>query len=172
MLQGEFRTFALKLAAYFILGHFLFLIPPINRGLVEPWTVLNARWAAAIANRIETGYVAEGQSVQAGAARLSVELGCNGIDAFTLCAAAILAFPAPWTRRLLGVGIALVGVFGLNLVPLSNLFLIARHFPEKLELFHVYIWQTLIGILALGLFLLWGRYLARRPAASGTSVSP
>ena len=166
MVQGEFRAFALKFGAYFILGHFFFLIPPVSRALVEPWTVLNARWAAALANQIEPGYVADGQSVRAGTARLSVELGCNGVDAFCLCASAILAFPASWSRRALGVGLALVGVFGLNLVRLFNLYLIARHFPERLELFHVYIWQTLIGILALGLFLLWGRYLARRPAAS------
>jgi exosortase H (IPTLxxWG-CTERM-specific) len=171
MLQGQFRAFALKFGAYFILGHFFFLIPPVTRTLVVPWTTLNARWAAALANQFETGYVAQGESVQTGTARVSVELGCNGVDAFCLCASAILAFPAPWPRRFLGVGIALVGVFGMNLVRLVNLFMVARHFPEKLELFHVYIWQTLIGVLALGLFLLWGRYLARRPAESQPSPS-
>ncbi|HEU5182223.1 MAG TPA: exosortase H [Candidatus Polarisedimenticolia bacterium] len=172
MVQGEFRAFALKFGAYFILGHFFFLIPPVSRALVEPWTAANARWAAAMANQIESGYAADGQSVQAGTARLSVELGCNGVDAFCLCASAILAFPASWSRRAIGIGLAMFGVFGLNLVRLSNLYLIARHFPARLELFHVYIWQTLIGVLSLGLFLLWGRYLARPATASRSPVSP
>ena len=166
MLQREFRSFVVKFGAWFILGHFFFVIPAINRAIVEPWTAWNARWAVSLANLIEKGYVADGQSVQAGDAHLSVELGCNGVDAFWLCASAMLAFPAPWRRRAMGVGLAMVGVFGLNLIRLSNLFLVARHFPQRLELFHVYIWQTLIGILALGLFVLWGRFLARRPAAS------
>ena len=171
MIDRTFLRFAVKLVIYFVLLHLLCLVPWIDRAFVEPWTALNARWAAGLMSLLEEGYVASGTMIRAGGQWVNVELGCNGVDAFALCAGAVLAFPARPMRKLLGVAVAAVGVFGLNVVRLANLAFVARHFPDHLELFHVYIWQTLIALLALGIFLLWGRFVAGGFGARGAAVS-
>jgi exosortase/archaeosortase family protein len=63
----------------------------------------------------------------------------------------------------MGLLMAVVGVFGLNMIRVANLLFVASHYPEQLELFHIYIWQTLIAALSFGLFLFWGRFLASKP---------
>ena len=55
---------------------------------------------------------------------------------------------------------SVLAVFGLNGIRLVNLILIARFYPEQLELFHLYIWQTLIIVIAFALFLFWSRFAA------------
>ena len=164
MIDRDFLRFAVRLAVYFALGHLFFLLPPVMTGFVKPWTELNARWAAGLAGAGGDVYVVNGTRVQTGIGSVDVRVGCNGVDALALCAAAILAFPASWGRRGIGIVLATVGVFGLNLIRLTNLLFVSRHYPDLLELFHIYIWQTLMAILALGIFLLWGRFLAWRSA--------
>ncbi len=152
--------FVIKFAVFLAILNLILLLPWVDAYLVYPWTVLNARWAVSLANLTEEGYVAQGTLVRAGWRQVSVEVGCNGVEAVALCVSAILAFPAPWKRRILGILMGIVGVFALNLIRLANLFIVERHFPQYSELFHVYIWQTLIAAMALGLFLIWGRFIA------------
>ncbi len=142
----------------------LLLLPWTHSYFVYPWTSLNASWAVRLARLAGGNYVATGTLVQAGYQLMDVKVGCNGVEALALCASAILAFPAPWGRKALGLVMAMVGVFGLNLIRLANLFFVALHFPAQYELFHIYIWQTLIAILSFGIFLIWGRFFASGPA--------
>ena len=53
-----------------------------------------------------------------------------------------------------------IAVFGLNIIRLVNLVLVAVRWPDWLDFFHIYVWQTLMVILAFGVFLLWGTWLA------------
>ncbi|HEV8335444.1 MAG TPA: exosortase H [Candidatus Polarisedimenticolia bacterium] len=158
------RRFVLLFASYLLVGNLLLLLPPVKNRFVGPWTMLNARWAVAMAGWGGEEFQAVGSFVDVGTGGLSVKPGCNGVHALILCIVAILAFPASWGRRLMGVGLSTAGVFGLNLIRLVNLFYVARYFPERLEFFHVYVWQTLIALLAFGIFLGWGRFLATSPS--------
>lgn len=62
-------------------------------------------------------------------ASLSVAHGCNGVHAVLIFAAAILAFPARWTRRLIGLAAGVVIIFGFNMIRLVNLLLVAVYIP-------------------------------------------
>jgi exosortase/archaeosortase family protein len=111
----------------------------------------------------------EGVSVGVAGARLVVLPGCNGMEAVLIVVASILAFPASWSRRLVGILLAAALIFGFNIVRLATLIAVARYLPARLELFHVYIWQPLIVLIAFCLFLAWASYSAlerpRTPAA-------
>ncbi|HEV8337230.1 MAG TPA: exosortase H [Candidatus Polarisedimenticolia bacterium] len=162
------RRFVFLFALYLLAGNLLLLLPPVKEWFVEPWTALNARWAVELSRWGGASLQAAGTVVKTESGSVSVKPGCNGVHALVLCASAILAFPAPWTRRLIGLVMAAVGVFGLNLVRLVNLFYVARYHPESLEFFHVYVWQTLIALLSFGIFLGWGRFLASSASETPT----
>jgi exosortase H (IPTLxxWG-CTERM-specific) len=163
----RFGRFVILFCVYLLAGNLLLLLPPVRTGFVDPWTAANASWAVGAARFLGLPCQASGIMISAGEGRLAIKPGCNGVHALMLCLSAILVYPASWRRRLLGVALAAVGVFGLNLVRLVNLFFVADRFPSRLEFFHVYVWQTLIALLAFGIFLAWGSFLAGAPG--GTS---
>ena len=151
--------FVLLFALYLIVFTFSLELPAADR-LIDPWTRANA--PAAVAGIRVMGFDAHaaGVMMSAGGASLSVAHGCDGINALLIFASAVLAFPAPWTRRLIGLAAGASIIFGFNIIRLINLLYVAARFPDRLELFHIYIWQTLIILLAFGTFLLWGALLA------------
>lgn len=166
----RFGRFVVLFCVYLLASNLLLLLPPVRTGFVDPWTSANASWAAGAARFLGLPCEASGIMVSAGQGQLAVKPGCNGVHALLLCLSAILAYPASWPRRLLGVAIAAVGVFGLNLVRLVNLFFVADRFPSRLEFFHVYVWQALIALLAFGIFLVWGSFLAGAPGGASRAV--
>lgn len=90
-----------------------------------------------------------------------IEAGCNGIEATILLIAAILAFPAPWINKVYGLLIGFVAIQGLNLVRIVSLFFIGLWNQTAFEWAHLYIWQALIMLDAIVVFLLWIRTLPR-----------
>ena len=91
---------------------------------------------------------------------------------------AIIAFPAPWKHRLVGIAIGFVAIQALNLVRIISLFYLGQWNQTAFDWFHLYLWQALIVLDALAVWLIWLRYLPRRqrpgapPSDSGASPQP
>ena len=79
----------------------------------------------------------------------------RGAEAVVFLVAAILAFPATWRQRAVGLAAAIGLIQILNLARVVTLFLINRYKPDLFELFHLAIWQTVIGGAAIALFYVW-----------------
>ena len=152
---------------YLVVGNLVLAVPWVDSGFVGPWTSFNATGAAALSRLIGIEAYASGTRISYELGSLNVLTGCNGVEALLILVAAFLAFPSPWTRRLLGVLAGTVAIFGANLIRLVNLVVVAKFFPAWLEIFHIYIWQTLIVMIAFALFLSWGMFFARvKPVTS------
>jgi len=93
-----------------------------------------------------------------------IEAGCNGIEATILLVAAVLAFPAPWKNKLYGLLIGFAAIQALNLVRIVSLFFLGLWNETAFEWAHLYIWQALIMLDAIVVFLLWIRTLPREVA--------
>lgn len=100
--------------------------PAGQRALVAPF----AAWHAAFAVDISAG------------SAVAVDLSCSGSDVIALSIAALLAYPASWRRRLLGVGVALVWLACLNLARIVTL-VNAAGSPLFAPL-HTYIWPAVM----------------------------
>ena len=99
-----------------------------------------------------------------------IERGCNGVEAVIILFAAIFAFPAPIKHKLIGFLIGFLMIQGLNLVRIVSLFYMGQWNQVAFEWFHLYLWQALIILDALVVWLIWLRTLpqarARRLAQS------
>jgi exosortase H (IPTLxxWG-CTERM-specific) len=100
---------------------------------------------------------------------VSIEAGCNGIEATIVLVAAILAFPAPWTHKLIGLVSGIVAVQGLNVVRVISLFYLGQWDRQWFEWAHLYVWQALIMLDVLIVWLIWVRTL---PRSGGGGASP
>ena len=73
--------------------------------------------------------------------------------------AAIFAFPAPFKNKLIGFAIGFVAIQALNLVRIISLFYMGQWSMTWFEWFHLYLWQALIILDALVVWLIWLRTL-------------
>mgnify|MGYP001820500844 CR=1 FL=1 len=93
-----------------------------------------------------------------------IERGCNGVEALIILFAAIFAFPAPIKNKLIGFAIGFVAIQGLNLVRIVSLFYLGQWNQVAFEWFHLYLWQALIILDALVVWLVWLRTLPQARA--------
>ncbi len=139
------------------------LTPWAQRWFVAPWTDTLAALSAGIVKVFDPGVVAEGKLLQSGSNgfAVSIEAGCNGVEATIVLVAAILAFPAPWKRKLVGLTIGIAAVQGLNIIRVISLFYLGQWSLEAFHFAHLYLWQALIMLDVLIVWLLWVRTLPR-----------
>ena len=97
---------------------------------------------------------------------VSIESGCNGVEATIVLIAAILAFPAPWKRRFVGLAVGVVAVQGLNIIRVISLFYLGQWNLDVFEWAHLYVWQALIMLDVLIVWLIWVRTLPASRAAA------
>jgi exosortase H (IPTLxxWG-CTERM-specific) len=142
------------------------LLEPIDEHVILPFTSGIAKVSVWLVSLFDPHVIAYGkvlESTKNGFA-ISIERGCNGIEAVIILVSAMLAFPAPWKHRLVGIGLGFVAIQALNLVRIISLFYLGQWNRTWFDWFHLYLWQALIVLDALVAFLVWLRYLPRREA--------
>jgi len=144
------------------------LMPPAQRWVVEPWTEAVARVSAAAITTFDASVVASGRQLldSLTGRGVSIEAGCNGLEAMILLAAAMLAFPAPWGRRLVGIALGGIAIQALNIVRIVSLFYLSRWSAPWFEWAHLYLWQPLIMVDVLVVWLVWLRWARGGPRAA------
>lgn len=137
----------------------------VNDRVIVPFTEVVARGAAMLLSGVEHDVGVMGTVMRSPRFALDVRNGCNGVEAAILLAAAILAFPATLRSRLIGLTVACVTIELLNLVRLSSLFWLGEHYRRIFDFFHVAVWQSLIILAAISIFILWSWKFAEKPLA-------
>lgn len=138
---------------------------PVNDSVIVPFTEVVARGSALVLRSVEGGVEAAGTVIRSPRFAIDVKNGCNGVEATILLAAAILAFPATLRSRLIGLAIGGVAIQLLNLVRLSSLFWLGEHHRRIYDFFHVAVWQALVILAAISIFVLWSWKFAEKPLA-------
>lgn len=135
------------------------LTAPVQRIAVLPWTAGIASASAGLMTLVDPQVVASGQVLRNAATGfgVSIEAGCNGVEAALILIAAMLAYPAPWRHRVLGMLAGLAAVQALNIVRVISLFYVGLWSLKAFEWSHLYLWQALIMLDVLIVFLVWIR---------------
>jgi exosortase H (IPTLxxWG-CTERM-specific) len=158
--MGRFLAlFAVIVTALFALE----LARPVQEAIVAPWTEAIARASGALVTLFDPRVAVQGRVLQstANGFAISIESGCNGVEAALILAAAMLAFAAPWRHKIAGIAAGLFAVQVLNVVRVVSLFYLGQWSPRAFEWAHLYVWQALIMLDVLLVWLLWLRWLPR-----------
>lgn len=164
-MQPAQKKFLIRFAVFLVGFYALVAIQPVNDAVVVPFTAFLVKISAGILRAIGEQVVTRGTVIQSVLFAVDVKNGCNGIEAVLLLVAAMLAFPAPARARAIGLAIGLAAIQGVNLVRIVSLFWLGAHRRDVFDLFHAAIWQTLLILLAVGIFLAWGKRLRRGEGA-------
>lgn len=135
---------------------------PINDRAIVPFTAAIARAGGRVLNRLGERVTVEGTRIVSAGFSVNIENGCNGVETALLFAAAVLAFPAPWSWRAAGLAGGLAAIQLVNLVRVVSLFWIGAHRRELFTTSHTVLWQSAVVLFGVLLFLSWAS--RRKPA--------
>ena len=152
------------------------LTEPAQQYFVVPWTNFLSTISAGLVKWFDPNVLVTGKILQSttNGFAVSIEAGCNGVEATIVLVAAMLAFPAPWKNKIIGLIAGIIAVQGLNIVRIISLFYLGQWNYDVFEWAHLYVWQALIMLDVLIVWLLWVRTLPKieRGGGGGPPAAP
>ena len=144
------------------------MLNPVQAAVIHPWTSFLAWFSAALMTVFDADVISYGRIIQSQATGfgVSIEAGCNGVEAVIILMAGMVAFPAPMRLKLIGVLIGCVAVQAANILRVISLYYLGKWDKEVFDFAHLYLWQALIMLDVLVVWLLWIRAVAKKQGAS------
>jgi exosortase H (IPTLxxWG-CTERM-specific) len=141
---------------------------PVQAAVTHPWTEFIAWFSAQLMTMFDPDVLSHGRILQSQSTGFGVmiEAGCNGIEALIILIAGVVAFPAPWKLKLLGITMGCMAVQGVNVIRVISLYYLGKWDQAVFEFAHLYLWQALIMLDVLVVWLLWMRAVARKQGAA------
>lgn len=155
--------FAVTLVVLFTLE----LLQPVQAAVIIPFTTFIAKISAGLMGFFDDSVISFGKVIQSktNGFAVSIEPGCNGVEAVIVLAAAMLGFPATWKQKAVALVLGFFAIQIMNLARIITLFYLGQWNHAVFEWFHLYIWPILIMIDVLLVFWLWIRYLSKQAPA-------
>lgn len=155
------------LILFFVICMVLFGIEVSNWGgkwIVEPFTGVLAAVSVWLITLFDDNVISYGKIIQSttNAFAVSIERGCNGLEAVIILVSGVMAFPAKFRDKMAGLAVGFIAIQALNLVRIISLFYMGQYSKVWFDWFHLYLWQALIILDAVFVWLIWLRWVARR----------
>lgn len=128
---------------------------PVNDTVVNRYTTFVARESSATLNLFGEGASVRGQILSSPRFSVAIYNGCNGLEALLIFCSGVLAFPASWRNKLLGLVAGFFAIQVANIVRIVSLFYVGVYKPAWFAASHIFIWQSLIILLGVVLWLFW-----------------
>jgi exosortase H (IPTLxxWG-CTERM-specific) len=145
VLMGLFYAFVTFTPFY--KKHFLFSYLPFN-----------AKVSGAVLSLLGQDITVAGRTISSPRFSVEVYSGCDGVEPIALFVCAVLAFPAPFLRKIPGIIAGTLFLAILNFVRVISLFLIGVYFPKAFLIMHLDVWQALFIFFAIVFWILWLRW--------------
>lgn len=153
------------LTYFLLMGAFLFLMrfEPILQyidinNMYSKSIVFITSW---ILNLLNVKSTCHGTIIGLPGISLDVKFGCNGLEAVMIYVVAILAFPAQWKKKLMGIVVGFILIQIINLIRITALAYAAVHFQTQFETIHTYVAQGFMIAVVLGIFFIYLHYATR-----------
>ena len=167
-----FRFLAI-FAAILLVLFTLELLNPVQQALIQPFTGGLAAVSAALILPFDDTVISSGRVLRDSISgfAVSIEAGCNGVEATIVLIAGILAFPARWSEKFIAIGLGFLAVQGLNILRIVSLFYLGQWNYTIFEWTHLYFWPVLIMLDVLVVFAVYLRWLGRQSDGQGSGPS-
>lgn len=137
------------------------IIEPVRQAVILPFTAGLASFCTWLITLFDADVITYKDVIEDAATGLSIQIapGCNGVEAMIILLAGVVAFPSPWLYKLKGLFWGFLAIQGLNTIRIISLFYLLQWDRDWFNFFHTYLWQALIVLDALVVWLIWLRYM-------------
>jgi exosortase H (IPTLxxWG-CTERM-specific) len=153
-----------RYVAVLSVGFIVIALRPVNDHVVNPYTTFVAQESKVVLNLFGEHARVVGQVLTSPRFSVTIFNGCNGLEAILIFVSGVLAFPAPWLRKVFGVILGFVAIQVFNVIRVVSLFYVGVLKPQWFNVSHVFVWQSLVIIFGVVLWLLWVRRYASASA--------
>ena len=122
----------------------------------ESYLAASARAAAVLLLVAGESVTAQGDTLS-GRFAMSLAVGCDGLQPMAILASGVLAFPARRSRKVIGILLGCLALFGLNVLRIASLYWLGARGSGYFQTAHVHLWPGLLILVALLLWLVWAR---------------
>jgi len=133
---------------------------PVNDAVVIPYTAFVARLSGAVLDLLGEDITVAGCNLSSPRFADTIYNGCNGMITSLIFVSGVLAFPASWRAKAAGVIAGLLAIQAVNLVRIVSLYYIGVFLPDYFDESHVLVWQSLVILAGVGLWIVWARSAA------------
>lgn len=134
---------------------------PVNDAVIVPYTAFIARVSGAILRLFGEQATVSQCVVSSPRFAVTIYNGCNGLITSLILIAGVLAFPARWSAKVIGVVGGLLAIQVINMFRIVSLFYIGVYFPSLFNDAHIFIWQSVVILAGVGLWIAWAHHIAR-----------
>ena len=147
------------------------MLNPVQEAVIHPFTAVLADVSTAVILPFDDTVIAQGRILRDSTTgfAVSIEAGCNGVEAAIVLIAGILAFPASIQHKVIAILAGFLFVQALNIVRIISLFYLGQWNYTVFEWFHLYLWPVLIMLDVLVVFAIYLQWLGKRHPELRTS---
>jgi len=156
--RGPWIRFALTFGALSIGSEALYYAVALESESFEVYLELLARISGSVLALFGSDAVVTGTRITSKLFSVEISQGCDAIQVCSLLAAAVIAFPVEFKRRMRGLilGILLLQVF--NLLRIISLYLIGAHYTNFFRSAHEVVWPGILITVTIVAWILWVRW--------------
>jgi len=158
--------FVLLFALFMIIFYVCWATQFFHEVIVANVAAFDARIASVVLNIFGFGTSVTDSTLASPEMSVTVQTGCDGIEAMALFASGVLAYTATRKHKIKGLFYGLLFLFVINIVRVVHLWWTGLYMPNYFNIFHDMIWQIAFILLAI---LTWAFWISRiRPASPKT----
>lgn len=154
-------SFVIKFLVNALLLYGFVYLPIVREYLIEPFTLGVAELSTAIMLLFGADAHVSGNIITIPGFSVQILDMCNGVEATLLFWAALLAMPIQSGYKWKGLVIGTVTVHVLNIARIISLIYLGAYSHAWFDFFHLYVWDALIILDIVIVFILWLRYVAK-----------
>jgi len=133
-------------------GGYLFLR---KSSMLNPFLIFNTDMAALILKSFGELIQTDSTTIFSGNSSFRVISECTSIVPTGIFVSAVIAWQSSSKEKLTGIIMGTIVLFIINMIRIITLFYIGTNFPRFFEVAHYFLWQGLVVLTVLGLWLLW-----------------
>ena len=140
------------------------MLKPVQEAVIQPFTGLLATISTAVIMPFDDTVIAQGRVLRDATTgfAVSIEAGCNGVEAAIVLIAGIVASPASPKNKAIAILAGFLFVQALNIVRIISLFYLGQWNYTVFEWFHLYFWPVLIMLDVLIVFAIYLQWLGKQ----------
>ena len=131
------------------------LAPYVDGTIFPAYLRANAALSDLILNGLGQDCHLTDTTIRVAGFAMTIRRGCDALEPSWLFAAAVISFPAPFRRKLLGILIGDTFLLALNLVRIVSLYFVGVHWPRLFATFHLEIWPVVFVLAAIAMWVGW-----------------
>ena len=149
------------------------MLKPVQEAIIQPFTSLLATISTAVILPFDDTVITQGRVLRDATTgfAVSIEAGCNGVEAAIVLIAGIAAFPASLKNKAIAILAGFLFVQALNIVRIISLFYLGQWNYTVFEWFHLYLWPVLIMLDVLIVFAIYLQWLGKQNSEAEMSAA-